>query len=392
MSTWSSLGNWYSTLKASRDELSPEAAQQMRQIVKGASTKRDSVRRIYRHLQEETRYVSVQLGIGGWQPFPASYVRKRGYGDCKALTNYMEASLKAVGIDSYPVLVNLGFDQPPVLKEFPSNQFNHVVLAVPLERDTLWLENTDTTAPSGHVHAKIEDRYGLMVTPDGGTLVRTPVSSAAANRQTRTATVELMPNGNGTATVRTTYTGNQQDRIRLRLVEKPPRERRKWVRRMVDVPSFDLKNADFSDLEAYQDTVRLPLELKLPRYAAKTGKRLFLPLNLMQRQTTVPPVIDQARTQPVDAFAYPFTDVDSIRYVLPSAYGVEALPDPVTIETDFATYEATVERERDVLLYRRRLEWRKKTLPPGQYEAVRRFLQRVAAADEAQAVLIERDS
>jgi len=389
MSTWSAVGAWYHRLKKSRDELSPTAAQEMRGLVEGAATKRDSVQRLYRHLQKKTRYVSVQLGIGGWQPFPASYVRERGYGDCKALTNYMEAALRAVGIRSHPVLINRGMAAAPVPPEFPSVPFNHVVLAVPMPRDTLWLENTDTTAPFGHVAADIEVRHGLLVRQNGGTLVRTPASEAPDNRQTRTGTVTLTPTGDGTASVQTTYTGNQQDRVRRRLVDKTPRERNKWLRRRVDVASFDLQQADFADVDAYQDTVRLPLELGLPGYASQTGSRLFLPLNLMQRWTEIPPEMEDPRTQPVRPFPYPFTDVDTIRYELPEGYNAEALPDPVTVERPFATYEAEVKRGDDVLVYRRRLEWRDELLSPEQYEAVRTFLQSVAEADQAQAVLVE---
>jgi len=392
MSTWSAFGAWYHDLKQSRDELPAETASEVHRIVSEAPTKRDSVRRLYRHLQRETRYVSVQLGIGGWQPYPASYVQERGYGDCKALTNYMEASLEEVGITAHPVLINSGIYASPVLRRFPSNQFDHVVLAVPTEQDTLWLESTDTTAPFGHVGATIEDRYGLMATREGGQLVRTPASRASDNRQVRTATVTVDPNGHGTASVHTTYMGNQQDRIRLRLVEKTPRERRTWLRQLVDVPNFNLESADFSEVKAYRDTVHLPIDVDLPRYASKTGSRLFLPLNLMQRQGEVPPKMGKPRTQSIRAFAYPFVDADSIRYRMPAGYAVEALPEDVSVETDFASYEASVERARDVLIYRRRLEWRKETLPPDQYEAYREFLIRVAEADGAQAVLVERES
>lgn len=392
MSSWSALGTWYRRLKNGRDELSPSAAERMRRIVEGASTRRDSVRRLYRHLQKETRYVSVQLGIGGWQPFPTSYVQERGYGDCKALSNYMEASLKAIGVRSHPVLINRGVNAPPVPREFPNARFNHVVLAVPMAQDTLWLENTDTTAPFGHVAADIEDRHGLMVTSEGGVLEQTPASEPTANRQMRRATVELTPDGDATASVQTIYTGNQQDRIRRRLVDRTPRERTKWLRRLIDVASFDLRNTDFSDVDAYQDTVHLPVELELPQYASQTGSRLFLPLNLMQRQTHVPSEMEEPRTQTVHPFPYPFVDVDSIRYELPTGYEVEAVPDPVTITESFATYEAVVERRGDVLLYRRRIEWREKTLPPDQYEAYRELLRDVVKADQAQVVLVDEET
>ncbi len=60
--------------------------------------KRQKVFALYDYLQKNTRYISVQLGIGGWQPFPADYVATKRYGDCKALSNFMVALLKEAGI------------------------------------------------------------------------------------------------------------------------------------------------------------------------------------------------------------------------------------------------------------------------------------------------------
>ena len=49
-----------------------------------------------------------RVGIGGWQPLDANFVSKKGYGDCKALTNYMFSLLKEVGINSYYTIVKAG--------------------------------------------------------------------------------------------------------------------------------------------------------------------------------------------------------------------------------------------------------------------------------------------
>lgn len=392
MRSWNAFGEWYHQLKQGRDELPSEAARQMHQLVRDASSRRDSVRRIYRHLQESTRYVGVQLGVGGWQPFSPAYVRERGYGDCKALTNYMEAALDEVGISSHPTLIYRGRDPDPIWTEFPSNQFNHAILMVPLKRDTLWLENTDTTAPFGHVAADIEDRYGLVITPDGGTLRRTPSSRASDNRRVRTASVQLDASGNGDAAVQTVYTGNKQDYVRRRLSRRSDHERRKWLRNRIDIPSFDLKDVDFSAIDAYRDTVELPIRLDLPRYASATGSRLFVPLQLMRGGAEIPPATETERTQPVHATSYPYVDVDSIRFELPPGYAVEAVPAPDTIETEFAVYRASVRRAEDALVYRRQLEWRDETLPPDQYDAFREFRRKVAQANEVQAVLVKRDT
>ena len=386
MSTWQSFGDWYRKLTSERADFPPDAARRIRALVSDAPTRRDSVHRVYRHLQDRSRYVSVQLGIGGWQPFPASYVEERGYGDCKALTNYVEAALRAIGIPAYPVLIDRGNRPRPVDPDFPAATFDHVVLAVPVGPDTLWLENTESTTPFGHIAADIEDRYGLWVGEAGGKLVRTPTSTAADNRQTRTAVVHLNAEGSGSATVRTIYSGNQQDRVRRALDGSSPPDRQEWLERRIDVPSFSLTSVDFPDVRTRQNRLALSMKLSLPRYASSMGSRLFVRLNLMERHAHIPDAVD-VRSQPVHCGTYPFLDVDSIRYVLPKDVVVEAVPDPVVLETDFATYAAKTVVEGSSLLYVRRLEWRQETLPPEAYGDLRSFLRTITHADAAQAVL-----
>lgn len=112
----------------------------------------------------------------------------------------------------------------------------------------------------------------------------------------------------------------------------------------------------------------------------------------MQRWTRIPKEMEESRTWPVRPFPYPFAGVDSIRSQLPAGYDVEAVPDPVTIETPFATYEAGVARREDVLVNHRWVEWREKILPSDRYEAFLEFLQSMAQADQAQTVLVETET
>ena len=257
-----------------------------------------------------------------------------------------------------------------------------------MKADTVWLECTSQTTPFGHLGNFTEDRYALLVKPEGSELVRTPRTRAEQNQQVRRATIRLAADGNATAEIHTRYTGNQQDRIRQALAARSGHDRETWLLEDIDLPSFEVTHVDFSSVEANTLTVDLPLKLKLPRYAARTGKRLFLPVNLMERWSSVPPA-NEARTQPIKYFPYPFVDADTIRYEVPAGFTVEAVPVPVEVKTAFGRYAAKVVPEPDgALTYYRWVAITQATCPAEDYDAFRDFMRQIAQADRAQVVLV----
>lgn len=389
LSTWESFGRWYHQLGEGRGvEMLPASARaDVERLTADITDDREKARLLYTYMQEKTRYVSVQLGLGGWQPYDAAYVHERSYGDCKALTNYMRALLETADIPSFPALINNGMYAPEVLPNFPSNQFNHVLLYVLLDGEPLWLECTSQTKPFGHIGATNEDRHALVVRPEGGELIRTPRSTTADNQRIRHATVHLTFGGSATAKVQTRYLGNQQDYVVGALANATGREREAWLHDAIDLPNFEVRATDLDQVAARQREVTLHVELDLPRYASRTGSRLFLTPHLMNRWSYVPPE-QEGRTQPVVLFPYALVHADTIRYVLPTGYTVEALPDPVALTESFATYHADIEIGDDMLVYRRRFEVLQPRLAATEYEALRRFLRAMMLADRAQVVLV----
>jgi hypothetical protein len=389
LSSWESFGRWFRLLSEDRQTLSHKT---LAEVVALTGTEVDAierVRRLYHYMQSRTRYVSIQLGIGAWQPFPASYVEERGYGDCKALTNYMSALLKAAHIESFPALIRAGAEPRWLVKEFPHNCFNHVILCVPMPTDTFWLECTSQTVPFAHLGAETENRFALVVTDSGGVLRRTPASASADNAQIRHATVQLTAAGDGFATVQMIYTGNQQDHIRGSLAEATPREREEWLAEDIDIPTGTLREADFSGLAKGGERIDLSYRVDFRRYASPAGARLLLAPNLLQKRTYIPPA-DSARKQPI-MHGYPYLDIDTIRYVLPGGYAVEVLPKPVMITTPFGLFaESTVAAREGELLLTRRLEITATELPALMYDAYRSFWSDVVKADKALVGLVRR--
>jgi transglutaminase-like putative cysteine protease len=389
MTTWREFGAWNYMLNAGKDELPPEEKKVIDELLRGARTDREKVERLYTYLQSTTRYVSVQLGIGGWEPFDATYVTERRYGDCKALSNYLLALLKYAGITAYTADVRSGSSEPDVIAAFPSNQFNHVIVMVPVEADTIWLEATSQTMPFGHIGAANQDRNVLLITPEGGRLVRTPASRSVDNVQLRHARVELLPNGDATAEVRMRYSGTRQDRVRGALAQSTGRDRENWLRNEIDLPAFRLLRADFSHVDAGKPDVILEFSVTIPKLASRAGKRLFITPNLMEQRRRIPDPVGDRRF-PVQ-LRYAYLNVDSINYKLPADYRVEAMPEPVELDAFFGSYRSrTTLTENGELLYVRRFEIEKNKFPAEHYEEFRDFIRKVVKADKKQVVLVRR--
>ncbi|PEN05802.1 hypothetical protein CRI93_11920 [Longimonas halophila] len=391
--TWKAFGNWYHSLTQGRQTLSDAASEQAHAAVASARTRRDSVRALYEHMQSHTRYVSVQLGLGGWQPYPAEYVERTGYGDCKALSNYMQALLEEVGIASSPVLIRSSSYAPPLHADFPENRFNHMILAVPTAQDTLWLETTSQLLPFGHVHRGIADRKALLVRKDNSRLVDVPAPTAAQNQRIRRATVDLDPSGNATASITTTYTGVLHDGPRHQLARASDRARRAWMRDQLRFSTFNITQADFSAVNPPTPKIEIPVSVELPRYATTTASRLFLDIGLAQSLPAVPAASDEPRTQPVHPFTPPGVYADSVTYTLPAGYTVEALPEGTMLETPFATYNVSIRHNADErqIAYRRRFELTDAPLSPEMYDRYRTLLDVMRRTNGTQQAVLVRE-
>src|SRR6185436_1398426 len=126
LTSWKSFGIWLNTLYNGQDVLPADRQQFFKELVKDAQNDREKARLIYDYLQKNFRYVSIQLGIGGFRPFSADFTEKKKYGDCKALSNVMQAMLATVGIKAYSAIINAGNNALAMDPDFPAQLSNHV--------------------------------------------------------------------------------------------------------------------------------------------------------------------------------------------------------------------------------------------------------------------------
>lgn len=389
MSDWKQFGKFVYSLKQNRDVLPASVKSVVHQLTDHENDPKTKIALLYDYLQKNTRYISIQLGIGGWQPFDASYVAEKKYGDCKALTNFMFSLLKEAGIKSTYTLVKAGTYKRYIVEDFPAQQFNHVILAVPLQKDTVWLECTDQTLPAGYLSGFTCNRYALMVDEDGGHLVKTPTYSFNDNLQTRKVTAIVDETGKLTANIETEYTGMQQDELFSMINTHSKKEQLDYLKKEIDLPTYDITSFDYKTTRLKIPAIDEKMNLVADNFAQVSGKRIFIQPNLLSKSTVK--LKDEERQHEIDLI-FEYRDIDSVEIVIPAGFITEAMPSPVTFVNRFARYAINYKVDGNRVLLTRLFERKAGRFPASDYKELVNMYDEMYKGDRGKIVMVKKDN
>jgi hypothetical protein len=387
MSTWEEYGKFMYQLIRGRDVLPGEIKKKVHELTDRLTSEKEKIEVLYHFLQQNTRYISIQLGIGGWQPFEASYVAEKRYGDCKALSNYMIALLKEAGITGKYIEIYSGNNPPPFIEDFPFSQANHVIACVPMAKDTVWLECTNQTASPGYLGNFTGNRKAILIDENGGRIVQTPVYTVADNLQVRTVHAVADEEGNVTASINSIYTGLQQELPHSLMYDASKEQREKYLNQMFNLPTYQVIRNEYKEHKAAIPSVNESLEIQLNNYAAITGKRFFITPNIFAGATEKP-VPDTSRVYDY-VIKEAYRDIDSVEIKIPAGYKAETMPKNVSLQTQFGTYSCSVQLEGDKILYHRLMEQNSGRFEASEYDQLVKFYEQVYKADRLKVVLVK---
>jgi hypothetical protein len=385
---WNQLGKWvYDKLLDGRTELPAETITYIRSLTDSITDPKLKAKAIYEYMQRKNRYVSVQIGIGGFRPFTATEVDRLSYGDCKALVNYTQALLKAVNINSYYCVVQAGDLKKSVMPDFASMaQGNHVILCLPFKSDTTWLECTSKEAPFGFLGNFTDDRYVLACTPDGGKLLHTPKYTAGQSTQIRKAAVTLKDNGELEGSMKTTFEGWQFENRPS--IPGDITDEIKKAKERYDINNLEIEKLALTPVKSLQPVNNEEMKFTARDYASLSSGRYFFMANLANRHGSAP---REVRNRTTDIYINRgYTDIDEITYQLPAGYRMDSNPLLVSINKPFGKFTATATiNDKNQIIYKRRLEIIDGTYSKNNYQELVDFFQDVVDADNYKVALIK---
>lgn len=388
MDDWLHFGQFIGQLYNGKDVLPQTIREKVHQLTADIKDQKEKIKALYAFMQQNTRYISIQLGIGGWQPFDASFVATKKYGDCKALSNYMCALLKEAGIKGNTVLIYGGAHENNMITDFPSNQFNHAIACVPMEKDTMWLECTSQTASAGYMGSFTGNRKALLIGTDGGYVVSTPSYKAENNLQLRKVNAVIDEIGNLQAEVNTHFTGEQEEQQHRLMYHATKEQRDKYLNTVLELPTYKVSKADYKEVKGAIPEIFEYLKIESPAYATVTGKRMFIQPNLFNKNTTRLLNNEERKYDIVVRSAY--RDVDTVLISIPPGYTAEAVPVNVSINNQFGVYNITYHVNDDRIELIRVRESHATRYSPGTYQELVKLFEDIYKADRGRVVLVKK--
>ena len=397
---WSKIGNWYYTLAAPRSEGGGDVASTARALA-GDGDFMAKLEKVADFMQQQIRYVGIEIGIGGWQPHPAQDIFRSRYGDCKDKATLTVAMLDAVGIRAAWVSVD---DRRGVIDpNAPSLFGNHMIAAIEIPkgyenprlqavvttksgRRYLIFDPTNPYVPVGQLPDYEQGSYGVLAAGDDSQLIQLPVLNPDAESIERKAKFELASDGTLKGDITVLRFGALSDRMRGRLATDSDKEQRELVERQLqhDFSTFTLGDEKVAHVRELDQPLEMDYSVTAPLYAKGAGSLLLVRPRVVGSDAEG--LDEKPRKVPI-SFAGVGTWRDDFDVKIPAGYAVDDVPDPVSLDVGFATYHSEVKAEGGALHYKREYVLKKLELEPGDYAKLRKLETAITTDENSDAVL-----
>ena len=397
---WSKIGNWYYTLAAPRSEGGGDVASTARTLA-GDGDFMAKLAKVADFMQQQIRYVGIEIGIGGWQPHPAQDIFRSRYGDCKDKATLTVAMLDAVGIRGAWVSVD---DRRGVIDpNAPSLFGNHMIAAIEIPkgyenprlqavvttksgRRYLIFDPTNPYVPVGQLPDYEQGSYGVLAAGDDSQLIQLPILNPDAESIDRKAKFELAADGTLKGDVTVLRSGASSWTMRDRLATDSDKEQRELVERLLqhDFSTFTLGDEKVAHVRELDKPLEMDYSVTAPLYAKGAGSLLLVRPRVVGSDAEG--LDEKPRKVPI-SFTGVGTWRDEFDVKIPAGYTVDDVPDPVSMDVGFATYHSEVKAEGGALHYKREYVLKKLELEPGEYAKLRKLEAAITTDENSDAVL-----
>ncbi len=397
---WKEFGKWYWNLIKNQLHVSDGIREKVEELTKGLKSDFEKIRAVYNFVVSDIRYSSEwEFGVHGYKPYSADAIFKRKFGDCKDKAILINTMLKTIGIKAYPVLIRGEDGRSKEDLTLPMvNHFNHCISYVPPQKSLKKGFFLDGTAQYHSIDSLPTMDWGakvVVVTPEGGKVLETPVPKAEENLYAGKYGFMLNSQGGGKLEVR--FKAKKSFSVFFRSFLQNPGRRKKSLENLWGkyFGSAKVVHMKFSNLKDLNQNVEGRFILEIPKILDKEGKKFIFPriqdplfeFKLGQNLTDL--VSKSKRT--FDLILSVPTAFDLLYEIqIPKGLNPEALPSRVELKNPYGYYLYDIQRKGNTLIIRKIFLLKKGRVPAKDYPEFRKFLESIHRQEIQNIPLVER--
>jgi hypothetical protein len=381
--TWDDVAKWYNDLAKPRATAGPRIAGMVAQLTEGVTDDRTKLRRIFEWVQQQVRYMAVEIGIGGYQPHAAEDVCTKQYGDCKDMTTLLCSMAHQAGIDVRQALVSTWQNGKPDTVFASPLQFNHAIAYAPSIGGGLWMDATEKGSPFGELPWYDQGLPVLLIEKDGkGTIVTTPRTLSAGNRSMDQWDIRLDSTGGAFVRGTSWFAGSPAAEQRDDISDVIPSDRRRWMESYLArrCPGAMLDSMRFEGLSPEHDTLQAYYQFRTSMFAVKRGASLFIHPGWVSASGLSEYFRSRSRVLPV-RFRYGTASELFLRVHLPDGWSMIAPEPSDSIHSLFGTAHWSSQMRGSELTWRSGYSFEGGDIAPERFSEFRKFLDAMQVGD-----------
>lgn len=324
---WAQMGRevyegYKSTIKVN-DDIKKAAAE----AVGDASTPEDKLRRLsdfcrtrIRNINDDAEGLTPEERAKMKDNKNAADVLKRGFGTGYDIDVLFTALANAAGFDARITRTSdrgqVFFDVRS-LDDFLLDIYN---VAVKVGEDWRFFDPSSKYVPFGMLRWQEEGQQTLVSDPKTPVFVKTPMSAPEKSKKIRRAKLKLGEDGTLEGDVRIEFTGHFAAEIKEENDDDSPTQREDTLKESVKerMSTAELSEIKIENVTDPEKPFVYSYHIKVPGYAQRTGKRLFLQPAFFEHG--VAPIFStEGRKFPV-YFSYPWAEDDDLTIDLPAGF------------------------------------------------------------------------
>lgn len=215
--------------------------------------------------------------------------------------------------------------------------------------------------PYGMLSWKEEDTSVLLLGYKDYVTTTTPASGVDKTLARRTGKFKLLEDGTLEGNVKIEYTGHLGYEYKMNNYENSANKREEDLKEEIkkQMSTAELSNISIENITDSQKPFTYQYKVKIPNYAQKTGKRLFIQPNFFEYGKS--PTFSTADRKYDIYFHYPWSEKDYIEIELPKGFTLDSAETPAPIadgkRIGSLAVDMRIDKEKNVLIYDRKFHF-----------------------------------